>query len=728
MTRHSIVMASILCCIPVLELAAQEDTVQTKVLQSITIASDRFSVSGVQPLPSIKENFIYSGKKTEVFSLDTLPVNIVEKTGRQVFARIPGVFVYDMDGAGNQINIAMRGLDPHRSWEINMRQNGIMINSDIYGYPASHYNPPLESIERIEIVRGTAALQYGAQFGGMVNYITKKHNANQKFAYESISAIGSFNTISSFHSFGGKAGQLSFYMYVQKRQADGYRHQARSSSEAQFISLQYNVSRMLKVRAELARSQYLYRIPGPLNDLMFHQNPRQATRTRNYYEPDVWLPSITFDWQAGKRTYIEWTTSALIGARNSVQFIGFATVKDTINPQTMRFAPRQVDIDLFNSYTSEWRIRHDYEIGKKPATIVGGIRYINNRLHRRQQGEGTSGSDYDLSVVQPFKRDVYLKTQNIAVFVENKLLVGSSAEISAGLRLENGISRMRGKIAYLPEERIPFDLSHRFLLAGISGQYHFNAQWQLYGGWAQAYRPVIFADLVPANPLERNNPDLKDASGYNAEIGLRGGNNRWRVDMTLFQLLYRNRVGSLQMTDTDGSLYIWKTNIGNSKNTGIEIYAEYQLLGRRQFHLSIFTASAWQEAFYLNGSLRRQNQNVELTGNRLEGVPRLILRNGLQGRFKQWESLLLFSYTDKNYSDPFNTKEPSATGAAGIVPAYKVWDWNFGVKISNKCRLLLTINNLTNEQYFTKRPVIYPGAGVWPSDGRSWILTVKVRL
>jgi Fe(3+) dicitrate transport protein len=101
-----------------------------------------------------------------------------------------------------------------------------------------------------------------------------------------------------------------------------------------------------------------------------------------------------------------------------------------------------------------------------------------------------------------------------------------------------------------------------------------------------------------------------------------------------------------------------------------------------------------QEAFYLNGSLRRQNQNVELTGNRLEGVPRLILRNGLQGRFKQWESLLLFSYTDKNYSDPFNNKEPSATGAAGIVPAYKVWDWNFGVKISNKCRLLLTINNL----------------------------------
>ena len=94
--------------------------------------------------------FLSLGKKNEVIQLSGINTNITLKTGRQVFAKIPGVFIYDMDGSGNQVNIASRGLDPHRSWEYNIRQNGIILNSDMYGYPASHYSAPMENIERIE--------------------------------------------------------------------------------------------------------------------------------------------------------------------------------------------------------------------------------------------------------------------------------------------------------------------------------------------------------------------------------------------------------------------------------------------------------------------------------------------------------------------------------------------------------------------------------------------------
>ena len=43
----------------------------------------------------------------------------------------------------------------------------------MYGYPASHYSMPMEAVDHIELVRGTGSLQYGAQFGGMLNYVTK---------------------------------------------------------------------------------------------------------------------------------------------------------------------------------------------------------------------------------------------------------------------------------------------------------------------------------------------------------------------------------------------------------------------------------------------------------------------------------------------------------------------------------------------------------------------------
>ena len=36
------------------------------------------------------------------------------------------------------------------------------------GYPESYYTPPFEALKSIEIIRGSAALQFGTQFGGLL--------------------------------------------------------------------------------------------------------------------------------------------------------------------------------------------------------------------------------------------------------------------------------------------------------------------------------------------------------------------------------------------------------------------------------------------------------------------------------------------------------------------------------------------------------------------------------
>ncbi|MBK8642198.1 MAG: TonB-dependent receptor plug domain-containing protein [Saprospiraceae bacterium] len=141
-----------------------QDSINGKVLNEITIKGYR-PIADIKQLGSIHQTYIIAGKKNEVVLVKDMAANLAEKTGRQIFAKIPGAFIYDMDGSGNQVNISTRGLDPHRSWEYNIRQNGIMINSDLYGYPASHYSMPMEAIEKIELVHGTSSLQYGAEFG-----------------------------------------------------------------------------------------------------------------------------------------------------------------------------------------------------------------------------------------------------------------------------------------------------------------------------------------------------------------------------------------------------------------------------------------------------------------------------------------------------------------------------------------------------------------------------------
>lgn len=712
------------------QLVAQApDTLPIQVVEPVEVYQ---YLHPFQPLPDmekIKGTYLYTGKKNEQINLLHAHANLSEKNGRQIFAKVAGAFIYDMDGSGNQLNLSTRGLDPHRSWEYNVRQNDVLTNSDIYGYPASHYSPPMEAIQRVELVRGTASLQYGAQFGGMINYITKTANTTKPLTFESINTLGSFGLMSTFNALSGQIGKFSYYAYYQKRVSKGYRKNANSDAQAQFISLQYAATPKLTLKAELGRSQYLYQIPGALTDSMFADNPRQATRSRNYFSPDIYLPSLRLDWNIGEKTRLHWISSAVLGNRSSVQFIGLANVKDDIDPQTLLYKPRQVDIDNFNSYSSELRLGQDYRIGRIRSTLVAGLRYTNNHLHRRQQGQGTRGTDYDLSVSQAFGRDIHFKTQNIAIFVENMLKLSPKIELSLGARGENGLSQMTGKISYLPDERIPQQILHRYLLLGANGQYQFHKTHKLYAGFSQAYRPVVLADIIPASILEQNDPNLKDAFGYNLEAGFKGNFKNWLVyDVNFFQILYKNRIGSVALTDAAGAIYFWKTNIGDSRTNGIEAYAEAKIVEKSTHKISIFSATSFFDAEYLNGQLRDGNQNVDLTHKKLETVPTWISRNGLQVAYKGFSALLQYSYVSKSFSDPLNTIAPNASGTKGIVPAYGLWDLNMAYRFSNNYTLKVGFSNLTNKQYFTKRPTGYPGQGVWNSDGRGVQVSLGIRI
>jgi Fe(3+) dicitrate transport protein len=108
-------------------------------------------------------------------------------------------------------------------------------------------------------------------------------------------------------------------------------------------------------------------------------------------------------------TLIEWTLSGVFGSRNSVEFEGFADKSDVIDPVTLQYKPRVVNIDNFNTKTSEVRLLHHYTLGRYSNTVSAGIMYFNNDLHRRQTGPGTTGTDYDLTITGDWGRDFIIR-------------------------------------------------------------------------------------------------------------------------------------------------------------------------------------------------------------------------------------------------------------------------------------------------------------------------------
>lgn len=734
LSTHIILLSALLSTRALAQADKKKDYEKVLDLREVTVG-ERKNVIHTERLLDVHHTYITAGKKSEVIQIDGVNGNIAEKTGRQIFAKIPGVFVYDMDGSGNQVNIATRGLDPHRSWEYNIRQNGIITNSDMYGYPACHYSPAMESIQRVELVRGTSSLQYGAQFGGMINYVTKSPDTTRAFTFETVNSAGSFGLCSSYNAIGGKVGKLIYSAYYQKRHSDGYRKNAKSDAQSQYVSLMYEFSKSFRVKAELGRSEYVYQIPGPLTDAMFREDPRQSTRSRNYFNPDIYVPSIVADWKVNRDTQLKLTTSGVYGMRNSVMFDAFANVPDTISRVTNAYRARQVDIDNFKSFTSELRLTHQYDVLGFRNVVAGGVQYMHNKLRRRQLGKGTTGSDFNLTITDPqFGRDMYLTTDNIALFVENLIFITPHLSLSPGVRVEKGSTDMTGEIAYYDPQNLPNSIRHSFPLFGISTQYKIGEHSRAYAGFSQAYRPVVFKDIIPGSVLERVDKNLKDATGYNLEAGISGHIREvLRYDIGLFQVMINHRMGTVSMKDENGIAYLYRTTTGDSKTRGVEAYLEYTAFkqyngGEPQTELSFFTSTSCFDAKYVRGTTVSNGENTSVAGNRVEGVPTWISRNGIQFQYKKLSLTAQYSYVSSNFANPLNIVEPSANGTIGKVPGYGLLDLNATLYIGQHYKLRFGVNNITDKQYFTKRPTMYPGAGVWSSDGRSLGISFGIRI
>ena len=194
-------------------------------------------------------------------------------------------------------------------------------------------------------------------------------------------------------------------------------------------------------------------------------------------------------------------------------------------------------------------------------------------------------------------------------------------------------------------------------------------------------------------------------------------------------LKYENRFGTLAETDNTGAFYTYRTNIGNSLAKGAEIFIQGNWVLGQKTALSLFTSTAFSHARYTKAIVKSGNNNVDVRGNKVESAPDLITRNGASIRMGKISFSLLHSYTSSSYADALNTVAPlKSPGAVGLVPSYGILDANLHLRISGNLELRMNVNNLTDRQYFTKRPTFYPGPGVWPSDGRNYTATVTIRL
>jgi TonB-dependent receptor-like protein len=167
-------------------------------------------------LPPVEGTRINAGKKTSFVKPQEFP-GFAGNDYREVMATTPGIIVSE-EPQSPIINFGYRGLNSQRSEFMQVLKDGVSTKNEQFGFPETHYTPILDAVDRIELIRAGAALQFGLQPGGALNFVMKMPRQDAPFHSTIKNVFGSYQYYRNYAEVDGTIGPLGYFFYYDHRQ------------------------------------------------------------------------------------------------------------------------------------------------------------------------------------------------------------------------------------------------------------------------------------------------------------------------------------------------------------------------------------------------------------------------------------------------------------------------------------------------------------------------------
>ena len=208
----------------------------------------------------------------------------IRRTGaadvNQAIRKVGGVYGRQSLDSSPDFGLDLRGFGSNSSQNLVIMLDGVRLSESELGNGVLS-SIPIETVDRIEIIRGGASVLFGeGATGGVIQVVTKRPQANSQRASVRLEA-GQFGYRDLRASLARSWSGLTFDAAAGVQRTDNYRSNAAFEQESLSLGLQHvHGAGRVGVRADSSRQDA--RFPGALTLAQFEADPRQSVTPKDF--------------------------------------------------------------------------------------------------------------------------------------------------------------------------------------------------------------------------------------------------------------------------------------------------------------------------------------------------------------------------------------------------------------------------------------------------------------
>lgn len=674
--KNQIVMSGLLFCgfAPML-YAATEQTQQIVVLPTIqVIGSQEDSISKI-PGAAV----IVSQEQIQQFTPNST---------EEILKRVSGVYVKPEEESAIVGNIGMRGISS-ADYKTLILEDGVPVAPGLFVGNGRYYNPRIQRMDSIEVLKGSSALRYGPMnIGGVVNYRTKQPKDG---ALVDLS-IGSWDTYKTTVELGGSSPTKDSNVgaILSWAKSDGFMDKSYEMKDAvikagtaigdnQWVSVKfthYENDANISYRGQFLGEYYAKKQNNPAPDDWFLTERNSFDINHRWdINPDTELQTLLY-WSEMNRDY--WRYG--------------------VNPTDSQAAGRWIYTDNVNGFNRAFeRIGAETRlIAKNTIFNIPGEAEIGLRLMNEKMDDVTINAKRATPRSGTTAKDTKDSAKSVALYAQNRFDISDQLSVTPGVRVERYEQQRDDK-----QKNETVKTSNTEVMPGLGVTYQFIPAVQLYASVYKAFSPALNGDSLSG--LKDQKLDAETAVSW--ELGLRGQQDAVRYELTAFRMDFDN-----QIIPANSNSDFQSTNGGKTYNQGLEGAVSLEF----ENGFDVFANLTWIANAEFKGD--RYNKNGSLKskdGDRVPYTPEWVANLGVGYTYAGLRSQLSANYTGSQFTDELNTKpivENTSGFLTGKIDAYTTVDLTTRYTLNDQVEFYGAVKNLEDKRYIASlRQGIYVG-------------------